>query len=220
MLPLKVLIVDDHRLFRQGLMSIMITHPELVTVVGEAASGQEALNLIPSLQPDVILLDIYMPEMDGLQAARLIHAAHPQVAIIMLTSSEVDKHLLEAIRLGASGYLLKNLDANELFDLLGGVARGEAALTRSMASRLAQSVANQPTQALVELTERELDILKLIARGASNNQIAAELFIAVNTVKYHLKNILAKLELENRTQAAAYALQHGIVLPDEADSDG
>jgi NarL family two-component system response regulator LiaR len=161
-----------------------------------------------------------MPEMDGLQAARLIHAAHPQVAIIMLTSSEVDKHLLEAIRLGASGYLLKNLDANELFDLLGGVARGEAALTRSMASRLAQSVANQPTQALVELTERELDILKLIARGASNNQIAAELFIAVNTVKYHLKNILAKLELENRTQAAAYALQHGIVLPDEADSDG
>ena len=221
MLPLRVLIVDDHRLFRQGLISIMSTRPDLVQVVGEVAGGREAIQMVERLRPDVVLLDIYMPDMDGLQTARVIHRSLPEIAIIMLTSSEEDKHLFEAIRLGAAGYLLKNLDASELFDLLAGVARGEPALTRAMTGRLLKGVANQSihqNQLSEELTEREIEVLKLVARGASNLQIAEELFITVNTVKSHLKNILAKLQLENRTQVAAYAIQSGLVLPLDPES--
>lgn len=218
MLPLRVLIVDDHRLFRQGLISIMKTRPDLVKVVGEVAGGKEAIQVAEGIKPDVVLLDIYMPDMDGLQTARVIHAMLPETAIVMLTSSELDTHLFEAISLGAAGYLLKDLDANELFDLLHGVAVGETALTKSMASRLAKGVANQSApkkRFSEELTERELEILKLVARGESNTQIATKLFITINTVKFHLKNILSKLELENRTQVAAFALVNGLVSYDE-----
>jgi len=221
MLPLRVLIVDDHRLFRQGLISIMSTRPDLVQVVGEAAGGHEAIQFVTNQQPDVVLLDIYMPDLDGLQTALLIRQAAPSTAIIMLTSSEEDKHLFEAIRLGAAGYLLKNLDANELFDLIAGVARGEAALTRAMASRLLKGVANRTIDqdSIADgLTEREIEVLKLVARGNSNPQIAEELFISVNTVKSHLKNILAKLQLENRTQVATFAVQSGLVSPLNAES--
>ncbi len=218
MLPLKVMIVDDHRLFRQGLISIMKTRPDLVKVVGEVAGGKEAIQVVEGLKPDVVLLDIYMPDMDGLQTARVIHGLLPETAIVMLTSSELDAHLFEAISLGAAGYLLKDLDANELFDLLNGVAVGETALTKSMASRLARGVASQSgskRRISEDLTERELEILKLVARGESNTQISATLFITVNTVKFHLKNILSKLELENRTQAAAFALINGLVSSEE-----
>jgi DNA-binding NarL/FixJ family response regulator len=216
MLPLKVLVVDDHRLFRQGLVSIMKTRPELVEVVGEAAGGKEAIQLAQDLRPDVVLLDIYMPDMDGLQTAKLIRQSMPETAIIMLTSSEDDRHLFEAVRLGAAGYLLKNLDAAELFDLLAGVVRGEAALTRSMASRLLKGVANKSINehtGVEELSEREIEVLKLVAQGCSNPDIAAALHISVNTVKSHIKNILSKLQLENRTQVAAYAVQAGLLTP-------
>jgi DNA-binding NarL/FixJ family response regulator len=221
MLPLKVLIVDDHRLFRQGLMSIMSTRPDLVKVVGEAAGGQEAIQLVQSLRPDVVLLDIYMPDMDGLETAREIFQLELKVAVIMLTSSEEDRHLFKAIRLGAAGYLLKNLDASELFDLLAGVEKGEVALTRAMASRVLKGVNNPVTghgQMAEELTEREIEVLKLVAGGQNNLQIADELCISINTVKSHLKNILAKLQVENRTQAAAYALQRGLVSSPYADT--
>jgi two-component system, NarL family, nitrate/nitrite response regulator NarL len=216
MLPLKVLVVDDHRLFRQGLVSIMKTRPELVEVAGEAAGGKEAIQLAQTLRPDVVLLDIYMPDMDGLQTARVIRQALPETAIIMLTSSEDDRHLFEAVRLGAAGYLLKNLDAAELFDLLAGVVRGEAALTRAMASRLLKGVANQAFNeqtGVEELSEREIEVLRLVAQGCSNPDIAGVLHISVNTVKSHIKNILGKLQLENRTQVAAYAVQAGLVTP-------
>ena len=192
----------------------MRTREDMVEVVGEAASGREAIHLAGELRPDVILMDIYMPEGDGLQVTREIKKRFPSINIVMLTSSEDDEHLYEAVQLGASGYLLKSLDANELFNLLSGVTRGEAAMTRAMASRLLKSVAKQ--SANVErgketLSEREIDVLRLVAQGASNPQIADELCISINTVKSHLKNILSKLQLDNRTQAATYAVQSGLV---------
>jgi DNA-binding NarL/FixJ family response regulator len=214
MFPLSVIVADDHRLFRQGLISLMSTRPDLVRVVGEASSGREAIRMAEHIQPDVVLMDVFMPDVDGLQAARILKEQLPRIAIVMLTSSELDEHLFEAVRIGAAGYLLKNLDAGELFDLLGGVARGEAAMTRAMAARLLRGVANQaihPEPGLAGLTEREVDVLQWVARGASNGQIADELCITINTVKSHLKNILEKLQLENRTQVAAYAIQSGLV---------
>jgi DNA-binding NarL/FixJ family response regulator len=216
-MTIKVLVADDHRLFRQGLISLMLTHDELVEVVGEAASGAEAVQMAGQLQPDVVLMDIYMPDIDGLQATKQIKARFPNIAVVMLTSSESDEHLYEAVHLGASGYLLKSLDADELFDLLNGVTRGEAAMTRVMAARLLKGVAsnsvNNASHVSESLTEREIDVLRLVAQGYSNNQIAADLCITVNTVKSHLKNILAKLQLDNRTQVAAYALQSGLISP-------
>jgi NarL family two-component system response regulator LiaR len=216
-MAIKVLVADDHKLFRQGLISLMQTHDDLVEVVGEAASGAEAVQMADELQPDVVLMDIYMPGIDGLQATKQIKARFPNIAVVMLTSSENDEHLYEAVHLGVSGYLLKSLDAEELFDLLNGVTRGEAAMTRVMAARLLKGVANNSvnskSQVAETLTDREIDVLRLVAQGYSNNQIAAELCITVNTVKSHLKNILAKLQLDNRTQVAAYALQSGLISP-------
>ena len=215
-MTIRVLIADDHKLFRQGLIGLMRTRDDLVEVIGEAATGIEAIQLAEQLRPDVILMDIYMPEMDGLQAAKEIHIKFPKIAIVMLTSSEKDGHLYEAVQIGASGYLLKSLDANELFDVLQGVTKGETAMTRAMAGRLLKVVANRLTdeeKGEQALTERELFVLRLVASGASNMEIAQKSSISVNTVKSHLKNILDKLQLENRTQAATYALKHGLISP-------
>lgn len=213
-MTIKILIADDHKLFRQGLISLIQTREELAEVIGEAETGEDAVRLAEQLLPDVILMDIYMPQMDGLQAAKKIHARFPQIAIVMLTSSERDGHLYEAVQLGVSGYLLKSLDANELFDLLHGIKDGEMAMTRAMASKLLKSVGNRlvdENRGEHSLTERELFVLRLVASGASNQEIANKLTISINTVKSHIKNILEKLQLENRTQAAAYALKHGLI---------
>lgn len=218
-MTIKVLIADDHKLFRQGLIGLMKTRDDLVEVVGQAETGEEAVQLAAQLQPDVILMDIYMPNMDGLQAAKEIHARHPQIAIIMLTSSERDGHLYEAVQAGVSGYLLKSLDSEELFGLLEGVTRGEPAMTRAMAGRLLRAVANRMAdedKGEQALTERELFVLRLVASGASNQEIASKLSISINTVKSHLKSILEKLQLDNRTQAATYAMKHGLVSPRDA----
>jgi DNA-binding NarL/FixJ family response regulator len=215
-MTIKVLIADDHKLFRQGLIGLMRTRDDLVEVLGEASTGTEAIELAGKLQPDVILMDIYMPEVDGLQAAKEIRARYPNIAIVMLTSSERDGHLYEAVQIGVSGYLLKSLDAAELFDLLTGVVRGETAMTRTLASKLLKAVANRladDEKGEDALTERELYVLRLVASGATNMEIAEKLSISVNTVKSHLKNILGKLQLDNRTQAATYALKHGLVTP-------
>lgn len=213
-MTIKVLVADDHKLFRQGLISLIKTRGDEVEVVGEAATGQEVVKAAEELHPDVVLMDIYMPQGDGLQATKEIRERFSDIAVVMLTSSEEDEHLYEAVKLGASGYLLKSLDANELFDLLRGITRGEAAMTRAMAARLLKSVANQATTSDLgqeALTNREIDVLRLVAQGASNPQIAETLCISINTVKSHLKNILEKLQLENRTQAATYAVQSGLV---------
>jgi DNA-binding NarL/FixJ family response regulator len=213
---IKVLIADDHKLFRQGLIGLMKTREDLVEVIGEAETGEEAIQMAEKLNPDVILMDIYMPQVDGLQAAKEIRRRFPQIAVVMLTSSERDGHLYEAAQIGVAGYLLKSLDANELFDLLHGVTNGEIAMTRAMASKLLKSVANRMAdegRGEQSLTERELFVLRLVSSGASNHEIADKLTISVNTVKSHIKNILEKLQLENRTQAATYALKHGLVSP-------
>jgi DNA-binding NarL/FixJ family response regulator len=216
-MKIRVLIADDHKLFRQGLISLMKIRADLVEVVGEASGGREAIQMVERLQPDVVLMDIYMPDGDGLQATREIRQRFPKVFVVMLTSSEEDKHLYEAVQLGASGYLLKSLDASELFDMLSGVVQGEAAMTRSMAARLLKDVARRsadPDLGEEPLTERELAVLRLVAQGASNPEIAEALFITVNTVKSHIKSILAKLHLENRTQVAAYAVRAGLASKD------
>lgn len=212
--PINVLVADDHRLFRQGLISLMNTRPDLVRVVGEAESGRQAVAMALSLQPDVILMDIYMPNGNGLEAAKTILNRLPDVAVVMLTSSELDEHLYESVRLGVAGYLLKNLDADDLFELIEGVTRGEAALTRPMATRLLKRMANQAIDEKDRgngLTGRENEVLQLIAQGASNPEIAAKLHITINTVKTHISHILAKLQVENRTQAAALAVQRGLL---------
>jgi len=213
-MTLKIVVADDHKLFRQGLIGLMRAHDDLVEVIGEAASGQEAVQLAHQLQPDVILMDIQMPNGDGLKATREIRQSLPEIAIVMLTASEEDEHLYEAVRLGVAGYLLKDLDATELFELLAGVTRNEVAMTRAMASRLLKIMANDTGGGMGlanELTDREIEVLNLLAQGASNPQIAEELFITINTVKTHISHILTKLQLENRTQAATYAVQKGIV---------
>lgn len=215
-MTIRVLIADDHKLFRQGLISLMRTREDLVEVVGEAETGADVVRLAEHLQPDVILMDIYMPQGDGLQAAREIRERFPKIAVVMLTSSESDTHLYEAVSLGAAGYLLKSLDAGELFGLLEGVMHGEAAMTKAMATRLLKDVArrsNDPDKSEDYLTERELTVLRLVASGASNLEIGEKLSISVNTVKSHLRSILDKLQLENRTQAATYAVNHGLVPP-------
>lgn len=199
----------------------MRAHDDMVEVIGEAASGQEAVQLAQQLRPDVILMDIQMPNGDGLQATRQIRETLPDVAVVILTASESDEHLYEAIRLGAAGYLLKDLDAAELFELLAGVADNEVVMTRAMASRFLKIMADNNGRApsvSSDLTEREIEVLHLLAQGASNPQIAEELFITVNTVKSHISHILTKLQLENRTQAAAYAVQKGMTTPNQPHS--
>jgi DNA-binding NarL/FixJ family response regulator len=214
-LPLKAIVADDHRLFRQGLISLLNTRRNLVTVVDEAETGCEAIALAKQHQPDVVLMDIFMPDCDGLEAALTIQQALDDIAIIILTASEQNGHIQKALQLGAAGYLLKSLDATELFDLLNAVAHGEPVLTRAMASRLLKHTTNQDSALELptceDLTHREIDVLRLVVKGHSNPQIAETLCITENTVKVHLRNILAKLCVENRTQAAAYAIQSGIV---------
>lgn len=214
MLPLRVLVADDHRLFRQGLIGLMKTRKDLVTVIGEASTGNEATRMAKTLMPDVVLMDIYMPDGDGLEATAQIRANCPNTAVVLLTSSDSDEHVYKAIQIGAAGYLLKDLDAEELFSMLTSVNTGEVVMTRSIGAKLLRRIANPPHEVENQhdtLTEREIDVLRLVAGGASNPQIAEQLCISINTVKVHLRNILEKLSLENRTQAAAYAVRCGLV---------
>ena len=213
---IRVLLVDDHALFRSGVASLLRQEPGF-EVVGEADNGLEALEKAQELMPDVILMDIYMPEIGGLEATRRIKALLPYVKIVILTVSEEEADLFEAIKAGAHGYLLKHIEPAEFFRNLRGVFRGEAPLSRTAAAkllkefaRLAQGVpdAVSPQE---KLSPREQEVLELLTQGATNKEIASSLNISENTVKNHLKNILEKLHLENRVQAATYALRTGLV---------
>ena len=221
-LPLRTLVADDHRLFRQGLISLMNARPDLLTVIGEAEHGAEAVELCERLHPDLVMMDILMPQMDGLQAAKRILEMNPDTAIIMLTASRSDEHLEEAIELGVAGYLLKNLDSSELFDLVLGVTHGEVAVTHATAAQVMKNIGfgrsrNQnPSE---QITARELEVLRLVARGVSNPQISVRLQISVNTVKAHVKSIFEKLNLENRTQLAAYAMRKGLITQEGETED-
>jgi DNA-binding NarL/FixJ family response regulator len=219
--PLRILLVDDHTLFRRGVSALLAQRPDL-RVVGEASNGLEGVEVARETMPDVILMDIHMPLCDGLEAVGRIKREMPHVQVIMLTVSDDDRDLFAAIKNGAGGYLLKNLEPQQLFAQLDGVRRGEAAITGTMAAKILQEFrqpgewARSQAEPGETLTAREIDVLQRVVQGASNRQIADELCITENTVKIHLRNILEKLHLQNRIQAAVYAVRKGLV---EENSD-
>lgn len=205
MRPIRLLIVDDHTLFRRGLVSLLQGERDL-EVVGEAASGEEALRLARELQPDVILMDIRMPGMNGVEASERLGQEAPGARILVLTVSEEDEDVFAAIRAGARGYLLKNAEADDLITAIRRVHGGEAVLSPAITLRVFQVLqGTAPFPPLATLTPREREVLRLLAQGADNRQIAEALVVSENTVKTHIHNILEKLGLQSRSQLAAYA---------------
>jgi two-component system nitrate/nitrite response regulator NarL len=209
---MRILVADDHSLFRDGIVSLL--EAAGFEVVGQVGDGREALTETRRLNPDVVLLDISMPEMNGLEALKLLREESPDVHVVMLTVSEDDADLLEAIQAGASGYLLKSLSAEAFIELLKGLERDEAAISSQTTTRLIKSIGTQTAskhEPFEKLTEREVELLRLVADGSSNRAIAQKLSISENTVKYHMKNIFQKLNAQNRTEAVTLAMQSGIL---------
>jgi DNA-binding NarL/FixJ family response regulator len=209
---MRILIADDHALFRDSLKSLLEARGH--QVVAEAKNGREALGMARSFKPDLVLMDLTMPEVDGLTATKLLCAELPEVKVVVLTASDDDANLFEAVKAGAQGYLLKNLEANEFFTLLEGVKRGEPALTPSLARKLMSEFARPKQQAEDPdaLTEREREVLELLVQGVtSNRKLAAQLGVSENTVKFHVRNILDKLHLHNRAQVVAFALRNKMI---------
>jgi NarL family two-component system response regulator LiaR len=215
--PITVLIVDDHKVVRQGVRAFLDTQPD-IKVVSETASGSEAVTLVAEHAPDVVLMDLVMPEMDGVEATRLVKQASPRTQVIVLTSYYQDEFIFPAIRAGALSYLLKDAEPTELADAIRKAAYGEAVLHPRVAARVVQELhgARQDTpNAFTELSDRELEVLRLIADGMNNAEIAEKLIISEKTVKSHVSNILSKLHLADRTQAAVYAWREGVVRRNE-----
>lgn len=211
--PITILLADDHHVVRFGLKNYLGTLPDL-EVVGEASTGRQAVELATQLAPDVVLMDLYMPDMDGVEATRLVKARSPRTQVIILTSYHADEHIFPAIRAGALSYVLKDIDPDELVDAIRRAHAGEAVLNPRVAARMVQEISGTRQDAVnpfQELTARELQVLRLVAAGKSNREIAEELVISDKTVKSHITNILSKLHLADRTQAAVYAWQEGIV---------
>lgn len=211
--PITVMIVDDHEMVRRGACSYLEAQPD-IRVVAQAGSGEEAVKLAEEFVPDVVLMDLVMAGMDGVEATRRVKNLSPRTQIIILTSFHQDEYIFPALQAGAISYLLKDVKATELVEAIRRAAHGEATLHPRIASRLIKtfrSLAPEEMNPFTALTDREMEVLKLIALGHSNDQIAEELVISVGTVKGHVSNILSKLHLVDRTQAAAYAWQKGIV---------
>lgn len=211
-----VLVVDDHEIVRRGIITLLETEPD-IEVLGQAENGREALALAESLKPDVILMDLVMPEMDGVEAIREIRERRLSSHVLVLTSFGSDDKLFPAVRAGALGYLLKDTSPADLVQAIRKAAEGQSALTPAVARRLLQEFSTdlEPTPPEEPLSERELEVLKLVARGLTNEQIGERLFISEATVRTHVSHILAKLSLGNRTQAALYALRVGLVTLEE-----
>ena len=208
---IRVLVVDDHSVVRQGLRMFLLVQPDM-ELVGEAQNGREAVVLVDQLAPDVVLMDLLMPQMNGIEATAAIKAAHPETHVLILTTFLEDARVAEAIQAGAVGFLLKEVEAEELIRAVRGAARGEPQLHPD-AARMLMGLATRPKAAPEPpplLTERERDVIALLAEGQSNKQIARTLSISETTVKGHVANILGKLELADRTQAAVYAVRHGL----------
>jgi DNA-binding NarL/FixJ family response regulator len=214
----RVLIVDDQALVRRGFRMILDAEPD-VTVVGEAGTGFEAVDEAARLQPDVVLMDIRMPGLDGIEATRRITATGPVPRVVVLTTFDLDEHVLESIRAGASGFLLKDVPPEDLVRAIKIVAEGDALLAPSVTRRVLAQVAATPSpsgdgsEAFASLTDRETDVLRLLARGLSNAEIAASLFLGETTVKTHVGRILAKLSVRDRVQAVVAAYEWGLVTP-------
>ncbi len=210
--PISIIIVDDHEVVRNGIRSFLETLPDFA-VVGEAASGEEAIKMAGDLVPDVVLMDLIMPGMDGIEATRQVKKISPRTQVVVLTSYHEDEHIFPALKAGATSYILKDMKMDKLADALLRAARSEVTLHPLVAERVLQNLRGESSDEAfyADLTDRELDVLKLIANGLSNSQIAGELVISENTVRGHVSNILSKLHLADRTQAAVYAWQKGIV---------
>jgi two-component system, NarL family, response regulator LiaR len=212
----RVLLVDDHRMVRQGLIFFLSTQPQ-ITIVGEAETGEEALRLVAALQPDVVLLDLVLPTMGGIDVLRILQEQHPAVDVIVLSSFVDDDKVKQAIQAGAAGYLMKDVDPDELVNAIRCARRGELYLHPEAATRLAKAMrpGDQLEPSPEQLTEREREVLKLVTRGLSNQDIADHLNVGLKTVKTHMSSIFQKLGFENRVQAALYALRHHLVDLDE-----
>jgi len=212
---MRVLIADDHALFRDGLRSLLEARG--LEVVGEARNGREAVEMARLHRPEIVLMDLSMPELSGVAATRLIRAEMSGVKVVVLTASEDDADLFEAIKSGAQGYLRKNLESDTFFALLKGAAHGEPALTPDLARKLLHEFARpapDQTHPGPMLTEREREVLVLLVQGiCSNRDLARRLVVSENTIKYHLRNILSKLHVRNRAEIVAYALRNGLVDP-------
>ena len=210
---MRVLLADDHPLFRNGVAALLEARG--YQVVAEVGNGLEAVDKARELQPDLILMDINMPRLDGLAATRILTTENPNAHVVMLTISDGDENLFEAIKSGAQGYLLKNTETDAFFALLEGVAQGEAPISRQLAGKILREFARKMTDEKKDepqtLSDREMQVLGFVAEGLINRDIAARINLSENTVKYHLKNILQKLHLRNRAQAVAYAMQSGLL---------
>lgn len=209
---IKVLVVEDHRVVRAGLVALLAQCADL-RVVGEAGDGREALRQLPQCQPDVVLMDLQMPVMDGVEATQAIQRRWPHVAVLVLTTYDDDELIWRGIQAGARGYLLKDTPPSELFDGIRRVAAGHTLIPPDIAAKLAQHIqkASAESDAPGALTERERELLQLIARGRTNKEIAAAIFISENTVKTHLSNIYQKLAVHDRTEAVTKALKQGLI---------
>lgn len=216
-MSLRVFLVDDHRLFRAGLRELLVDRG--IDVVGEAQDGAEALARIQESRPDLVLLDLQMPGVGGLEATRLMKARWPELPVVILTASDEDADLFEAVKSGANGYLLKSLDPDTVVDLVRAAGRGDAALTPQLGAKILgefarigattpEAAAAVPGAAVEYLTPREQAVLELLVSGETNKEMARALIISENTVKFHLKNILQKLHLHTRGQVVSYALRH------------
>jgi DNA-binding NarL/FixJ family response regulator len=211
---LRIMLVDDHPLFLEGLQNLMQTQD--IQVVGTACDGMEAVQKAETLQPDIILMDVVMPRCNGLTATRIIKAKFPDIKIVMLTSSESDQDLFEAVKSGACGYLLKNLNATELFNMLKSLQQGETPWSPGLAERILKEFENQEITDSdpgenSQLTERQMEVLKLVAQGMVYKEIGDRLGLSERTIKYHMAKIMEKLHLENRTQVIALASQLGMI---------
>lgn len=222
---MRILIADDHALFRESLRMLLTSRG--FEVVGDARTGQEALTLTKSLVPDVVLMDLAMPEMDGIEATQKICRDMEQVQVVILTSSHDDEDLFQAIRAGAEGYLLKDMPAQELFSFLQGLAKGAPALAPSLARKLMHQMARvsspPPRSRAHELTAREMEVLRAMVEGITSNRALAKHFnVSTNTVKFHIRNILDKMHLHNRAQVVSHALRYHLVpsLPRERRENG
>jgi two-component system, NarL family, response regulator LiaR len=211
--PMSILIVDDHEVVRNGIRAYLETLPEF-HVVGEAVSGEDAVAMVGELIPDIVLLDLIMPGMDGVEATRRIKQISPRTQVVVLTSYHEDVHIFPALKAGAIAYILKDMKMEKLVEVLHRALQGEVTLHPRVAMRVLQNIRGEDDEdqpLFTELTDREQDVLKLIANGLTNSQIAEKLFISENTVKGHVSNILSKLHLADRTQVAVYAWQRGLV---------